>query len=1187
MRTTSGSGAQMNEEKLETAVCAALAAQRSGEPGWSLLDGSGSALLGRRSLSEAVLAEVFYEAVRRLNAEVLPDGYPLETALPLDQVLVKQQASAPLLERNRTAYFMLRTGFPAPRYNEAAQEVPGELLLRLVDWDDPGNNTFTVARQFAIQDDGRTKRIPDVVLFVNGLPFVVIELKSPVKKVTAELGATTALEEAANDLVVYREEYPDLFVWNQALAISNGDGARIAALGAETEDQYFHWKGASSELRDDEVELTSLLDGFLRPAVLLDIVHSFCFFTEVKEADGRRRLIKRLGKPHQVRAARKVVDNARRARTQVRETAGGKPGGVVWHTPGAGKSNEILFTAYGLLASPELNNPTVLVITDRTDLDDQFYEDTLLPAYSHHYFADIPSVRIQKATSSRRADELISAAEGGEIILVMVQKMRQAKDEAEVGVPIAALTERANIVALVDEAHRSNYNLEDGYAGVMRRKAPNTIFVAFTGTPIETAQRSTRAMFGAQLDHYGLTDSIADRVTVDVLYERRKLSVFVDEDQVEHAAEQWEERFGQNADWESDQVISSITRELLNHPERLARLAEDIVIHWEARHTERRGSKGLVAVVSREMAALLYDEIATLRPDWVSSDPKKGRVKVVYSHSPGKADELESADPIVKRVNELGAASKTNCDEWKKSLRRPLDELQLVILVNMWLTGFDAPPVDTMYLLKPMKGAALIQTTSRVNRYLPGKPDALVVDYCGLEVQFREAIAEYGTRDGSRYRSVAETAAVRHGEAISAMLDLLPQRLRDELQQAGGTASELQCLALMTRAAGKFVGDHLAAEARLSRRCPNSDPCSLCYFLHLARLAEGFRRSAGPKLGEPAPDEDFVMGVTAMLRQRIADDRDRLTVDDALEIIQENTRAAVTFGEAIVVTEDAEARTSLLDMVEETTGRRNRLPSLEMPGESGATATAELGWKEWFQAALSRLQAVPAPTERAGATDEAAPLVEIDREDDARVVVQRLVQLLIHAMNAPEDQVLAALDIALIELGATPTTGECLIGPADEPVRSWPEEVAALIEETGHPVSASDIFTRLKRKAPSEGVWPVGSLPDLQKALLLEVARPDSPLICSSPNSYGIRANHRPKLTWLEAAISVLPTDGTPIDTKQIVAAIRSRQLKDFTHAKTPEATVQAEFYRAIAKGDSRFGWVRKDGRKHFHRPHN
>jgi len=606
--------------------------------------------------------------------------------------------------------------------------------VRLIDFDDPGNNDWLAANQVTIVE--HKNRRPDVLVFVNGIPLALLELKNP-----ADEHAT--LRNAWNQVQTYRTDIPAVFTPNAVTVITDGTSAAMGSLTAGFE-HCAPWKTIDGrDVVTDRSALEVLIKGVFEPARFLDLVKSFIVFSD--EPHG---MVKRVAKYHQYWAVNAAVESTVAASGD----GGDRRGGVVWHTQGSGKSIEMLLYAAKVMRDPRMGNPTLVFLTDRNDLDDQLFGEVFAPA-------EILPERPVQADSRGDLRVLLQRASGG-IVFTTLQKFAPlAGDDVN---PV--LTARRNVVVVADEAHRSQYGfgetlaadgtLKAGLAKHMRDALPGATFLGFTGTPIESGDRSTRSVFGDYIDVYDLTRAVEDGATVKIFYESRLINVAVSEADMAALDELADEITSEVDEDEATRAKSKWARleAIVGAEDRLDLIARDIVEHWEKRRAAMIG-KAMIVTMSRRIAVRLYEKIVALRPDWHDDDPMAGRIKIVMTGS--------AADPPPFQPH---LYSKDVRRDLKARAKDPTDSLELVIVRDMWLTGFDAPSLHTMYVDKTMQGAGLMQAIARVNRTFLDKPGGLVVDYIGLFANLQKALVEYSPSD-------RDQAGVPIEELVDAMLE--------------------------------------------------------------------------------------------------------------------------------------------------------------------------------------------------------------------------------------------------------------------------------------------------------------------------------------------------------------------------------------------------------------------------------
>jgi type I restriction enzyme R subunit len=662
----------------------------------------------RDSFRAVLLEGRLREAIPRLNQGL--------SATEVSSVIdtLRRPESVDVKAENYRAWSLLTRGVPAERRMPDGN-VRSD-LARVIDFEDPDQNDFVVVNQFTVQGDAHTRR-PDVVVFVNGIPLAVIELKVPGQE-------RATLRGAFDQLRTYASDIPALLTYSACFVVSTGTQARMGAF-PEHYEHFAPWKtiDGKSLAPPGSPELAVLVQGVFEPSRFLHLVRNFVTF-----ADERSGLVKRVAKYHQFHAVNRAVDTTLEAIAR-----GDGRAGVVWHTQGSGKSLEMLFTATKLMRHPAMENPTIVMVTDRNDLDDQLFDEVFAPART------LPETPVQ-AESREHLRRLLSEKASGGIVFTTMQKFGRTKEERDANTKFPTLSDRSNIVVIADEAHRTQYDLIDGLARNLRDALPNAAFMGFTGTPIQAEDKDTRAIFGEYIDVYDLTQAVEDEATVRVYYEARLVRVELPEDVREGLDEEFAE-VTESIEVEDRERLKTRwgrVEAIVGAQKRIAQVAADIVVHWEARQTAEIG-KGLIVCMSRRICVELYDEIIKLRPDWHSDDDDAGKIKVVITGSASDGPEMN------RHVR-----SKDRLRDMKERAKDPDDPLELVIVRDMWLTGFDSPSLHTMYVDKPMRGAGLMQAIARVNRTFRDKPGGLVVDYIGIAESLRAALADYTDRDRSR-----------------------------------------------------------------------------------------------------------------------------------------------------------------------------------------------------------------------------------------------------------------------------------------------------------------------------------------------------------------------------------------------------------------------------------------------------
>jgi type I restriction enzyme R subunit len=658
----------------------------------------------RRSYGDVVLRERLRAALIRINAH-LPAG-AVEEALRR----VERSEVPGLVESNRRFHRMLADGVKVEvqRPAHAGGGVSYETVA-LVDFERPEENDFLAVSQLRITE-GKKKRRLDVVVFVNGLPLGLLEIKNP-----ADENAT--LRDAFNQIQTYKAEFPTFFGFNEILVATDGLEARVGTLTADW-DRYMPWR--TVEGRDvappSLPQLDVLVAGMFDKARLLDLLRGFVVF----EDDGRG-AVKKMAAYHQYHAVRKAVDCTLKA------VRGDRRIGVVWHTQGSGKSLSMVFYAARVAREREMRNPTLVVLTDRNDLDDQLFG-------TFAACQDLLGQTPEKVENREELREILKSKAAGGVIFTTIQKFLPDQK----GDRHPELSTRNNIVVIADEAHRSQYETLEGYARHLRVALPRASFIGFTGTPIDIGDKSTTAIFGDYIDTYDIERAIADGATVPIYYEARLAKIALKEEERPRIDPDFEEVTEAEEAESRERLKSKWSQlaELVGAPERMARVAADLVEHFEAREAAQRG-KGMVVAMSRRICVDLYNEIVRLRPEWHDPDDEKGAIKIVMT---GSASDKAEWQPHIR--------PKAGRERIAKRFRDPDDPLKLVIVRDMWLTGFDVPSLHTMYVDKPMHGHTLMQAIARVNRVFRDKPGGLVVDYLGLADQLRQAVRTYTDSGG-------------------------------------------------------------------------------------------------------------------------------------------------------------------------------------------------------------------------------------------------------------------------------------------------------------------------------------------------------------------------------------------------------------------------------------------------------
>ena len=704
----------------------------------------------RTDYLQVVLTGRLLTALQKINPHI-----PLATLEEAAQTITKPETPV-LIHNNRAFHKLLLEGIPV-EYRDG-DEIKAD-HVQLIDFHNVEKNQFLVVNQFTIQGSKQLRR-PDLIVFINGLPIAVIELKNP-----ADINAD--VWKAYDQLQTYKDEIADLFVCNAALVVSDGLTARVGSLTANKE-RFLPWRTLKSENDKPllEYELEKMVKGFFDRELLLDYLRYFILF---EQDDGNT--IKKIAGYHQFHAVREAVRvtliaaapvkdgeiaDSQRATWGKEVPPGSRKAGVVWHTQGSGKSITMCCYAGKLLQQPEMNNPTIVVVTDRNDLDGQLFAT----------FCNAQELLRQtpvQADSREELRELLAARQSGGIIFTTVQKFSLLN--AEDNHPV--LSERNNIVVISDEAHRSQYGFKAkldtktgqyvyGYAKHMRDAIPNASFIGFTGTPISQEDKDTRAVFGDYVSIYDIQDAVDDGATVPIYYESRLAKLDINRAEIEALNEEVDEVIEDEEDLSLRERTKSkwaqLTK-LVGAEPRLKEVAEDLVRHFEARTAVVEG-KGMIVCMSREICVHLYNEIIKIRPAWHDPDPEKGAIKIVMTGS--------AADRLLLQPH---IYNKTTKKRLEKRFKDAKDDLKLVIVRDMWLTGFDCPSCHTMYVDKPMRGHNLMQAIARVNRVFKDKPGGLVVDTIGIANELKQALKIYVNAQGKG------APTLRAEEALSILLE--------------------------------------------------------------------------------------------------------------------------------------------------------------------------------------------------------------------------------------------------------------------------------------------------------------------------------------------------------------------------------------------------------------------------------
>lgn len=724
----------------------------------------------RESYEQVLLINRLRRAVRRINPDI-PVEQQEEAIREIQRI-----ASQELIANNETFHRYLTEGINVSYQKDGNER--GDLVW-LIDFKDPLNNNFVVCNQFTVIERNRKKR-PDILLFVNGLPLVLFELKN-----ASDENAT--ISSAFRQVETYKSQIPSLFTYNELLIISDGLEAKAGSLSAGL-TRFLAWKSADGEMEASHLvsQIETMVTGMLNKETLLDLIRHFIVFEKTKNEDAETGIItintvKKIAAYHQYYAVNRAVDSTLRASDYIKnesenifvqppekynlpgvrqQPVGDRKGGVVWHTQGSGKSLSMVFYAGKMVLA--MDNPTIVLITDRNDLDDQLF-DTF--AASKQLLRQTPV----QAESRAELKDLLKVASGG-IVFTTIQKFNP-----EEGNVYDLLSDRENIIVIADEAHRTQYGFKAktvdekneagevigkktvyGFAKYMRDALPNATYLGFTGTPIEHTDVNTPAVFGNYVDIYDVAQAVEDGATVRIYYESRLAKVNLS-DEGRQLVEELDDELEQEELSGTQKAIAKWTQleSLVGSENRINRIASDIVSHFEERQSVFEG-KGMIVTMSRRIAADLYDAIIAIRPEWHSDELNEGAIKVVMTTNSSDGAKIAKHHTTKEQRRRLA-----------ERMKSPDDALKLVIVRDMWLTGFDAPCLHTLYIDKPMKGHNLMQAIARVNRVYKDKPGGLVVDYLGIASDLKKALSFYSDSGGKGDPAIAQE------QAVSLMLEKL------------------------------------------------------------------------------------------------------------------------------------------------------------------------------------------------------------------------------------------------------------------------------------------------------------------------------------------------------------------------------------------------------------------------------
>jgi type I restriction enzyme R subunit len=820
----------------------------------------------RESFRDTLLLDRLSDAVKRLNPHLPQDA--VRTAI---NEIRDSKFSGDLLSENRRIHTIMTSGVPVA-WMENGEERND--IARLVDFEN-SENDWLVVNQFELV--GQTARRPDVIIFLNGMPLIVIELKGT---------QTGTLKGAYNQVETYKSHVPDLFRTNLFNVISEGVTARYGSLSANF-DRFMNWRtldGANLVEEGSDLALQTLMHGLLDQAVILEMMR----FCTVFEDEGKGP-IKKIAAYHQFHAVRKAV----RAVLSAHGEDG--RGGVMWHTQGSGKSLLMTFLAGRLMHDPRLENPTIVVITDRNDLDNQLFATF---SRCSALFGEIP-VQAEDVPDLRR--KLADRKVGG-VIFATIQKFRPEKGNADFG----ELTNRSNIIVFADEAHRSQYGFDAklnretgetkyGFAHHLRMALPNAVYVGFTGTPISLVGADTQAVFGDYIDVYDIAQAVSDGATVPIYYEGRVARIQLAEDVGELLDAEFEEIIedaeADGVEFDDDSKGAMTSRwtqleKLVGSGPRLDKVVEDILVHFDARIEAMDGGKAMIVCMSRRICVEVYQRIVAARPDWHADEDASGAVKVVMT---GAAQDPAEFQPHIR--------SKARLEGLRTRYRDPSDELKLVIVRDMWLTGFDAPCMHTMYTDKPMKGHGLMQAITRINRVFGSKPAGLVVDYIGLAADLKAALKHYSQAD-QKQTGVDQGAAVH---ALETQIDIMRSMFFDVpyMEAVKGTpADRIRILPVAIQ--------HVLTLQVDGKDPENREDSKKRFMKAVAGLVKAFRIAAGsPEASHHKDEVGFFVAVHAAIRKMDAVTQTARTAEDAELAIAQLLNRAVASTEVVDILEAA------------------------------------------------------------------------------------------------------------------------------------------------------------------------------------------------------------------------------------------------------------------------------------------
>ena len=955
----------------------------------------------RDSFGDVVLVGRLRAAIQRLNP-----GIPAEAREEALRKVVRVGTPA-LTQTNRAFHRMLRDGVPV-EYRRPDGSIAGD-HVRLVDFDDMRANDFFAVNQFTVIE-GQHNRRPDIVVFVNGLPLGLIELKNAADE-DADIWA------AYRQLQTYKAEISTLLQYNAVLVVSDGLQARMGSVTANQE-WFKVWRTIEGEADAPKtaLELEVLVRGVFERQRFLDLLHHFIVFEEDPDSGALHKIIAGYHQFHAVNAA--VEETVRACGTAqegvAREAAGtywagrqrgGKPGdrraGVVWHTQGSGKSFSMLFFAARVVLHPAMQNPTLVVLTDRNDLDNQLFDQ-------FKRCADILGQTPVQASGRENLRALLNRASGG-VLFTTIHKFMPEKGEA-----MPELSARQNIVVIADEAHRSQYGfggkvnqmtgeMSYGFASNLRDALPNASFIGFTGTPIEKTDANTRAVFGDYISIYDIQRSVADKATVPIYYESRISKLRLNEAALPKLDEEFEEITEGEELTRKEQLKSkwAALEALVGDPKRMALVAADLIAHFEKR-LEAMNGKAMIVTMSRRIAVDLYNALIALRPEWASAkdddaEREKGEACVVKVVMTGSADDGPDWQPHIRNKEKR----RTLANRFKDAR----DPFRIVIVRDMWLTGFDAPCLHTMYADKPMQGHGLMQAIARVNRVFRDKPGGLVVDYLGLADQLKKALAVY-TESGGQGDPTFDTAQAiavmleKHGIACNLMhgfkwnkwtsgkpterLQLIPAGLEHILAQEDGKQRWVQVVTELSRAFALCAASDEAAEIRddvsffqalqaalnkqvsHNRNTPEQIDAAIRQLVSMAITTEGQVIDVFTAAGLPKPDigilsDQFLAEVRGLKHKNVAAELLEKLLKDELKVrSKRNLVLSRVFSDKLKMTLNAyhNRAISTMQVIEELIKLAKELDAATKRGEDLGLTEDEIAFYDALSANDSAVQAM-------------------------------------------------------------------------------------------------------------------------------------------------------------------------------------------------------------------------------------